>query len=357
MQKLSNISGKLRWLKFLKKQAGIVPFAYNPAFLDLYKEHFQWKPYYIIYTSKGESRCLLPLVFTGKAWVSLPHFSHGGLLYTGDEIYNKPSLLIQSAIRMLGGESSGFFTIDIDGLEEIKVKKSINYFIRTSNNIAIDEFVRTEKAVSYINLLKDHDLLWSQLSNNLRRKINKAKKELVIKIGNEELIADFYKVYVDNISQLGSLTYGLSFFKDLISCVKDNNDPLFVAYYNGKPIGSALLASWGNYFENLYFATLQESRNTYVSDFLHWEMVKYSINKIQDYNGEFSSDPVYSFGRSTVNSGVYNYKNHWPVENQELYSFTNMSDVRKNKKLLKIWKQIPQLITRPLGTKLIKHIY
>ena len=357
MQKLSNITGKLLWKKFLKKQAGIIPFAYNPTFFDFYKNHFNWKPYYIIFTSKNEPCCILPIINTAKAWVSLPHFSHGGLLFLDGEISIKTSSLLHSAINMLVGESPGFFTINIDGISKAKVNKSYNYFIRTSINKNINEFVKTEKVVSYIKLPLDLNMLWLQLSNNLRRKINKAKKELVIKTGNEELLTDFYSTYVDNISHLGSLTYGLDFFRDLISYSKENNDTLFVAYYKGKPIGGALLSSYGNYFENLYFATKKEFSNTYVSDFLHWEMIVYSINKMKGNVDEFNSDPVYSFGRSTINSGVYNYKNHWPVENQELYNFTNISDIRKNKKLLKIWKHLPQFITNPLGAKLIKHIY
>ncbi len=345
------------WNNLLVQLTGIIPFVYNPALFGFYERHFTWKPYYIIFTSNNKPCCILPIIKTKKAWVSLPHFSHGGLLYIDGEADIRAPILIRSAIIMFTGKEPGFFTFAIEEIEKIEENVADFYFIRTSQVVNTGEFVKTEKAVSIIKLANDHDLLWSQLSHNLRRKINKAKNNLTIVTGNEELVGDFYKVYTKNISQLGSMTYGLGFFRDLISCTKDNNDTIFLAYFNDILIGAALLASWGNHFENLYFAAQKEYRNTYVSDYLHWEMIKYCINKINDNKEEFNSQSIYSFGRSTINSGVYNYKNHWPVENQELYNFTNITDARNNKKLLSIWKLLPQFITIPLGSRLIKDIY
>ena len=357
MKRIEFTEGVKLWNKFIIPQPNIIPFAFNPSLYNFYTHHFNWHPYYIIITLSGKPIGLLPLINTGKAWTGMPHFSHGGLLFLNGDNDMKPSTIIRSLITMLKEEPPGFFTVPVESLDKnVEVTKD-NYFIRTSFNYDDNKFAKSEKAISHIRLTNDIDEQLNSLSSNLRRKINKAGNELVIEIGNEELLRDFYKVYTDNIIHLGSLTYGVDYFRDLISCFKDDNNTLFLAYQNDKPIGSGFLASYGNYFENLYFATRAEYRNTYVSDFLHWEMIKYSIDKIKDAGARFSSEPVYSFGRSTIDSGVYNYKNHWPVENQELYNFTNMADKSKNKNLLKIWNLLPRFIRVPLGSKLIKHIY
>ncbi|NQU33719.1 MAG: GNAT family N-acetyltransferase [Bacteroidetes bacterium] len=318
MTRIKYTEGVKLWNKLIIPKTGIVPFVYNPVLFGFYEQHFKWKPYYTIFTSNNEPCCILPIIFTGKAWVSMPHFSHGGLLnINGDNDFN-PSSVIPSLITMLKDEASGFFIVPVKSLENKKDVSKENYFIRTSFENTGTEFIKSEKVISHIRLANDIDEQWNSLSSNLRRKINKANNELVVKIDNEELLGDFHKVYTENISQLGSLTYGLGFFRDLVSCFKEDNNTLFVAYLNDKPIGSAMLVSYGNYFENLYFATTKKLRNTYVSDFLHWEMIKYSVNKIKESGKKFSSESIYSFGRSTIDSGVYSYKNHWPVENQQV---------------------------------------
>ena len=136
---------------------------------------------------------------------------------------------------------------------------------------------------------------------------------------------------------------------------------IFVSYKEGEVVGTAMLAFYNGFYENMFFATSSKSRKEYVSDLLHWEMINYCIKKNNTINieGENSSgrNAVYSFGRSTLFSGVHKYKSHWPVNDYPLYNYSNITDVRKSKWLSKLWALIPYVISKPLGGYLVKHIY
>jgi len=302
----------------------------------------------------GEVYAILPLVDTGKAWVSLPHFSYGGiLLKKGDKTFS-----IEQIIEQATNKEPGYYSIDIEDLTGDVSAASKKIFIRSLKESAPLNALKSEKVTSVIRLPDSCDKMMDMLSSNLHRKIKKAEaSDIKIKIGGKELVNDFYKVYSKNIHQLNSLNYGISFFNDLYDSWNHGSSNFFVAYADGKPIGSAMLLSYMGYHENAFFATLAGYRKEYISDLMHWKMVSHSIDNNNETNFSTKRVSIYSFGRSTAGSGVYRYKNHWPVTNYQLYSYLNFPDFRKNSWLLTIWAKLPIAITRPLGAKLIKHIY
>jgi len=132
---------------------------------------------------------------------------------------------------------------------------------------------------------------------------------------------------------------------------------IFVAYHNNLPVGATMLASYMGFFENMFFATISDYRRHYISDYLNWEMITYSIIEKNDKLSTSNKESVYSFGRSSDNSGVYKYKNHWPVTNYRLYNYQNFFDIRKKNWLYYMWGKLPNNLVSYLSPKLIKHIY
>ena len=320
---------------------------------------------YIMVFLKDELCAVLPLVDTGKAWVSLPHFSYGGfILKEGKSVINNAKVL-DDIMSACADAEPGFYRYDFDSEPRQVISKSKNIFIRSIVNIGIAGSQISEKATSIIELPNTNEELWSTLSPNLRRKINKSKQsKFIIKTGKSELLDDFYKVYTNNIKQLKSLNYSKKFFSDIVdnwvgdwSTEKMSKDIFFVAYSNEKPVAAAMLLSYQGFNENVFFSTLSKYRKEYISDLLHWEMITYCIGQKKDIELNNSRKSIYSFGRSTIDSGVYTYKNHWPVTNYPLYIHSNYSDIRKKGWLLDVWGKLPSFITKPLGAKLIKHIY
>ncbi len=298
----------------------------------------------------SEPSAVIPLVNTGKAWVSLPHFSYGGMLFKKPEQNIDESAIILSIIEEIKSNSpeAGFYNYTLDDIRMTTEK----HFIRTINNDKDNNFIKTEKTTSLLTLVSDERDLLKNISSNLRRKINKAlKTDIIIKSGGTELLDDFYKVYVQNIYKLKSLCYSKQFLRDLLLSYNFGNIKLFVAYKDNTPIASALLASYNRFYENIFFATNEEYRSLYVSDLLHWEMISFSLTANKGKKG------IYSFGRSTKGSGVHKYKSHWSVTDYPIYTFTNLSDIRKHSWLTNIWGLLPEFISTALSPHLIKHIY
>jgi hypothetical protein len=298
-----------------------------------------------------------PLVNTGKAWASLPHFSCGGMLARkGDEIQGQKQQMI-SVIDNINREKlpPGFYHLDLDKLLfAYKKKVHSKLFVRMWGNPNDTTFTKSEKIIPFIELPEDASSLFYSLNANLRRKIRKANKnKLTLKTGGLELLRDFYAVYSENIYFLKSLNYGKKFFKDLFNTWQYGNILFFVAYLDGIPAGSALFISYGNFYENQFFATIPVYRRFYVSDWLHWQMINYAIDDTRQWEGE----KVYSFGRSTRLSTVHHYKSHWTAKGMPLSVYSDINNIRKYILMKNIWGTLPRFISIPVGAKLIKHIY
>ncbi len=352
------------WNNFISSVPSITPFSFNPSLYNFYTEHFKWKPYYFLIYEADELSAVLPLVNTGKAWVSLPHFSYGGILQTDKFHSNSGSGIINKLISEVisSGLLPGYYKFILDEKQVETARHTKNIFIRSLNNSSDKEFVMSEKLTSLLMLPENKDELAESLSPNLNRKIRKAVKSgIVIKRGGEELLDDFYKVYSRNIFELNSLNYSKKFFRELFATYNFGDIAFFIAYKNDLPVGSGLLASYNGFYENLFFAVKSEFRKYYISDLLHWEMIRSSItsNNTHKKDTDLSNvnNAVYSFGRSTRSSGVHKYKRHWPVKDYPLYYYSNMPDIRKQSWLSKIWGILPYRVSQPFGAYFVKHFY
>lgn len=348
LNSLYNSEAFLLWNQFLSSNSNLVPFSFNPSLFDFYVRYFHWKPFYILVASGGETIAVCPLVYTGKSWVSLPHFSYGGLLMNKNQDNNISITLMGKLISLIRHNTlaAGFYQIDLQDILEFQATEQ-KFFTRTTH--LPDADADNTKVSSLLPLPDNMKRLCEALSGNLRRKLNKAEKYgLEIKIGEIELLVAFYTNYAQKMHQLGSPTYGKTFFKTLMESWQFGETKIFLALKEKKVIGTAFLQSYLGFYENTWFATDEKCFKCYVSDYMHEQMVKHAIEN----NGKY-----YSFGRSTIGSGVYHYKNHWPVEDLPIYQFGENSRLKKHPEFGNLWKIIPRFIIQPLGPYLIKHIY
>ncbi len=361
INRISESQAIMLWNNFIKTIPEIVPVSFNPALYSFFISYYGWKPYYLLFKYQGEILGVFPLVYTGRAWVSLPHFSYGGCLFNKNDINLKDTIVIDiiSEINSLN-IPAGFYTYDMLSLPgDSNGKISDKVYIRGLTGNAFEGSLESEKVSCIMQLPDTNKELLKMLSANLRRKIRKAAKSgISVSHGGIELLNEFYKIYTRNIQSLGSINYGKRFFKEMISLFDNGCMKLFIAYSGVKPVGAGILAGYSGFYENLFFATDKNYRKFYVADMLHWEMAKYSIIDIPEkLPVEKRRNCVYSFGRSTDGSTVHTYKKHWPVVDVPLYykqfNFSmNKSDLRR-----KVWKLIPYWISGSLGPLIMKHLY
>ncbi len=352
MYKISSIDVPLAislWNNFITSLPAPAPFSYNPSLFSFYQNYFHWKPHYFLLYSGEKIVAVLPLVNTGRSWVSLPHFSYGGMLSINNAEFDNEKL-IKSLIVSIEKEkiNPGFFQVDLKNrISQETLGRRL--YIRSLQPVKNE--LKYNKVSSIIQLPANGDKLFQQLSSNLRRKNRKAgNSNFTVKKGKPELLDDFYSVYAKNMYQLGSPAYGKRFFINLMNTYEFGEALFFVIYKEKKPMASSMLMSYNGFWENTWFSTRKEARKEYVSDFLHLQMIQYAIQQ---------KALVYSFGRSNVNGNVFRYKNHWPVENTPVYEYAlnQRINIKNQKWLSSLWQKLPYLIAYRLGPILIKHIY
>ena len=145
---------------------------------NFYIEHFNWKPYYFLIYKADEMCAVLPLVNTGKAWVSLPHFSYGGILHTEKLHSNSGSGIINKLVSEVRSSDllPGYYKFILDEKQVKTAAHTNSIFIRSLNKSNDKEFIKSEKLTSLLILPESTDELVESLSSNLNRKIRKAIK-------------------------------------------------------------------------------------------------------------------------------------------------------------------------------------
>jgi lipid II:glycine glycyltransferase (peptidoglycan interpeptide bridge formation enzyme) len=126
---------------------------------------------------------------------------------------------------------------------------------------------------------------------------------------------------------------------------------IFLTYRNDKVVGAAFNLSYQGFYENGWFATQKETQRFYSSYVMHHAMIRHAIQ-----NGNHT----YSFGRSTMDGGVHQFKKQWGVEDVPLQWVqfpAHKVNLRKQSWLKPIWKLVPVPIRKIAGRQLAKWIY
>ena len=301
-----------------------------PSYKDILKESFNWESYDFLFLDDddnvvGGGR----FAKIGDTLVSMPHMSLGHWWCDGDDT---------EAFNLLGK-----YAKETLGVRNIEVRSLVHISMHYDNN----------KMLSVMDLCDDTSID-NIISSNLRRKIHKAHNSGVyVKKAevNKENIDDFFKIYHKKIHQLHSFPVTKKYIYTLLKEWKDGEVLLFFVNINNKRVGAAINISYNTFTENIILCTDPKYYNYYITDALHYAMIKHAIK---------SGMQQYSFGRSTFNSKVYKYKNHWPLKNYPIYRNFNKpiaSDLRYSTSVKKICKLIPIKIRTSLASIVSKIIY
>ncbi len=349
-QKLDLQKATKQWNTLVLKNPSRLSIAFHPGLFHFYSSFLSLSPYYFILYFSGKPAGLFPFVKTDSSFISMPHFSGGGILWlTENQTGVQDEVLLLQITEKVKKENlaPGFYRSNIP--EEGFVRKEPP-LVEVRNGFPLFEKKETNKAVCLMKLTTNEEEQFKQLDSNLRRKINKAKKNgIEIRMGKQELLKDFTPVYNRNMHRIGSPTLGKAFFKALLDSIHETI--LFVAYLDNKPIGGSFVMWYDGYVENTWFSTLEKHNRLYTSYLLHWETVRWAIQ-----NGMHT----YSMGRSTIDSGTHNYKLQWPVEAKPLYfnrNFKSKISLKDQQWVTKIWKVLPDCLVDAFGPAIAKRIY
>jgi len=301
---------------------------------------FKHKTYYI-YAVKNDSIIgILPLVYMnsflfGSFLISMPFLNYGGILADSDEIEIK---LTQEAISI--AQKLGVNFLELRHTDE----KNINL-----NN-------KYDKIAMLLELPDKHEKLWKGLKAKVRNQVRKGEKSnLTVQFGRLDKLNDFYRVFAENMRDLGTPVYSNKFFKNILTEFEESW--ICAVYHENQPVAAGFICGFRGKLDIPWASSLRKYNNLNGNMFMYWHILKFACE---------SGFKVFDFGRCTPNKGTHRFKKQWAAQPLQLtwqYWVKNGGDLPginvENKKyqlLIDTWKKIPLAISNRIGPSIVKNI-
>jgi FemAB-related protein (PEP-CTERM system-associated) len=302
---------------------------------------------------------VLPLVHLknaifGNSLVSLPFLDGGGILANGREA---EEFLLDEAIRL--GQETGVQTVELrqEQLLESCEDAATRALRRTGSHEPRCIATRSDKVRMILALPESSTLLVNSFKSKLRSQINRASKAgLVSRIGGQELLEDFYKVFLINMRDLGSPVHSVKLMQHCLSTFSEASRIIVVCGPMG-PVAAALVIGFGNVLRNPWASSLRKYSALSPNMFLYLRMLEYAC----EYGYK-----VFDFGRSTPGEGTYKFKEQWGSVPAPLFwhyigidgKMPDPAGARKTTLEIasRCWRKLPVAVTRILGPSIRKHI-
>ena len=192
----------------------------------------------------------------------------------------------------------------------------------------------------------------------MRTKIRKpGKMGATVVRGRRNLIDDFYHIFSVNMKDLGSPVHAKKFFINLANEFGDKFH-LFVVYFQGRALAAGICLNYKNIMYNPWASSLKTFGKMRPNWLLYWEMIKHAADT--------PNCVVFDFGRSSRDTGTYDFKRQWGAQETLLWWKGLASgkkkdintDAVKNKfeVLGECWKHLPLKVTTLCGPIIRKYI-
>ena len=213
----------------------------------------------------------------------------------------------------------------------------------------------SNKVRMVLDLPDSADALMRSFKAKLRSQIRKPLKDgLVVRIDGADLIDDFYKVFAENMRDLGSPVHSKRIIRETLLSFPDNAR-IFVVYGHGVPMACSLTLAFNGILSNPWASSLRQYSKDAPNMLLYWSMLEHACSQ---------QCRKFDFGRSTIDEGTYRFKCQWGALPQPLYWYRFSRDVHADRpirtprisRLIEYWKMLPVPVTRVLGPKIRRYI-
>lgn len=308
------------------------------------KETFGHESIFLSYKEDGRIKGVLPLFLMnsmvfGNYLVSLPFVDNSGVLADDNR--------------------AAHHLVDL-AIEIARVKKVDFLELRNTYKIEHSQLsTRTHKVHFDLSLTSDPQTIWKKIIHeNIRNKIRKAlKNQLRIEMGNSpQFIYAFYNVFSMNMRDLGTPVYPLKFFLNMAKEFPEEMK-VFLVYYKDSVIGGKIVFFFKDVVYFIYHSSYRKYAHLAPNNLLYWAAIEYACK---------NNYKVCNMGRSTINSGPFNFKKKWGGEMKPFYwqyylcKASHIPELNpENPKYLwaiNCWKHMPLPLTRLIGPLIAKHI-
>jgi FemAB-related protein (PEP-CTERM system-associated) len=215
---------------------------------------------------------------------------------------------------------------------------------------------RTDKVHMRLDLPATPEKLLEQFGSKLRSQVNKARKNgLTVQWGQLDLLPDFYRIFSENMRDLGTPVFGKALFRNLLEQLGERAEVCVVRADQQTVAAALLLHGWG-VTEVPSASSLRRFNHTSANMLLYWHLLDRAIQRGQD---------VFDFGRSSKDSGTYRFKAQWgasPAASEWQFHVRagGPPDIRPDnpryQRMIRVWQKLPVWFTRWIGPRIVRGI-
>jgi serine/alanine adding enzyme len=313
------------------------PVYLRAAWSSLAREVFRHRVFFFEARISGSLCGVLPVVqqrgVLGNFATSVPFFSYGGTLADSDDITVALMNRARDMVRDLGCAY----------LE-----------IRDVREVTAEWIVRTDKASMLLPLPDSTEALAKQLGSKLRSQIKRADREAVeVRCGGVDLLTPFFDVFSRNMRDLGTPVYPVRFFRTILDRFPDQT-LLVILDIKGVPSAAGFLVFNAHGAEIPWACCRSDAKPLGANMRLYWEVLSVCVKR---------GVKTFDFGRSTIGSGPYKFKQQWGAQPRQLYWHRwernpqappepDAEHSRLRRYATSIWQRLPLRVANMLGARI-----
>jgi FemAB-related protein (PEP-CTERM system-associated) len=256
---------------------------------------------YLLAEEGGRPRGVLPLVdfrvpLRGASLISLPYCDAGGVLADDAEVAD----LLLAEARTLGRD------------------RNAPCMLRSVAPLAGAGVNHIDKVRMVLELPTGSEALLTSLKAKLRSQVKKPLRDgLTARLGGAELVGDFYRIFAENMRDLGSPVHSRGWIEAVVTAYGEQALVALVLTPTGEPAAAGIVLLHPTTVSIPWASALRRYNGMNPNMLLYWTFLAYAAD--QGYKR-------FDFGRSTPGEGTYRFKEQWGARPQPLYWQTITSD-------------------------------
>jgi FemAB-related protein (PEP-CTERM system-associated) len=272
----------------------------------------------------------------GDFLVSLPYLNYGGPCALSPEV---EAALVREATDVARRERVDYL--------ELRLTAAAGFGLQ----------VKASKVAMRLPLPSDGDTLWTSLGSKLRNQVNRPIKEgMVARIGGEDELDSFHRVFSVNMRDVGTPVYGRKFFLNVLRQFP-HSARICTVYHQDQPVASGFVCGFRDTLEIPWASALRSANRLAPNMLLYWSVLKYACE---------SGYKTFDFGRSSPDAGTYRFKEQWGAAPVPLYwhywlpsgaALPQLNPANpKYQMAINVWKHLPIGLTRLIGPAIVRNI-
>jgi FemAB-related protein (PEP-CTERM system-associated) len=313
---------------------------YSHAWRTILERSFGHETHFLAARTNGVMTGVLPLVHMrsifGNFLVSLPFVTYGGLLCRD-----------QASSEAL-----------LEAAEDLRSRLGAHH-VELRHTLAVnpDLPARRHKVAMVLALAQSEGEMWTGFNAKVRNQVRKAQKAGLETVwGEEELLDEFYAVFVRNMRDLGTPVYARSFFANILAGLPGVTRIVLIRR-QGKPAAAGLLYWHGETLEIPWASSIRDYNSLCPNNLMYWESIRHALRL---------GLRRFDLGRSSFGSGTFRFKEQWGAKPETLQwhyllpsgaKLPNLSNSNpKFSMAIRLWQRLPLAMTRALGPLIVRDI-